>query len=107
MDNNRFKKIFIWISGIGFLLYVGFLFYWLTYAGVSPEIMSSFETHICAVVSLPSAAFAALMLVLILEQSYGNVKFSGLGFQFEGASGQVVLWVLCFLAMVLGIKVLW
>src|SRR2546422_1380992 len=42
--------------------------------------------------TLPSAAFAALLIVLVLEQSSGQIEFSSLGFAFKGASGQIVLW---------------
>ncbi|WP_341678432.1 hypothetical protein [Niveibacterium sp. SC-1] len=31
----------------------------------------------------------------------------GLRFRFEGTSGQVVLWVLCFMAIAAAVKLLW
>jgi hypothetical protein len=58
--------------------------------------------------SLPFAGFAALGLVLLLEsRSEQPIEFSGLGFQFKGASGPIVLWIMCYLAMALCIKLLW
>ncbi|MEW5926525.1 MAG: hypothetical protein AB1941_03500 [Gemmatimonadota bacterium] len=63
--------------------------------------------HFPAVLGLPFAALAALCLVLVLEAHSGAIEFEALGFKFRGASGPVVLWVMCFLAIVLGIKVLW
>jgi len=63
--------------------------------------------HFAAVVGLPVSAIFSAFIVVALEQSSGPVKFEGLGFKFEGSAGQVVLWVLCFLALVIGIRVLW
>ena len=40
------------------------------------------------------------------QDTSGPVKFEGLGFKFEGTSGQVVLWVLYFLAIAGAIKLL-
>ena len=63
--------------------------------------------NFAAIVGLPVAAVFAVFLVVVLQQTSGPVKFEGLGFRFEGTSGQVVLWVLCFLAMAGAIKLLW
>lgn len=64
--------------------------------------------HFPAVVGLPMAAIAALVLVTYLQQRSGEgIKFKGLGFEFEGPSGQVVLWLVCFLAMAITIKAVW
>jgi hypothetical protein len=63
--------------------------------------------HFPAVLGLPGAAAGALVVVLLLRNTEGPIEFSGLGFSFKGASGPVVLWVLCFLAIVAGIRLLW
>ena len=64
--------------------------------------------HFPAVVGLPMAAIAAFVLVAYLQQRSGEgVRFKGLGFEFEGPSGQVVLWAICFIVIALMIKVLW
>ena len=55
--------------------------------------------NFAAIVGLPVAAVFAVFLVVVLQQTSGPVKFEGLGFKFEGTSGQVVLWMLCFLDM--------
>ncbi len=65
------------------------------------------KNHFQVVIGLPVSAIFCAFLVVALEQSSGPVKFSGFGFNFEGSAGQVVLWVFCFLAIVVGIKVLW
>jgi hypothetical protein len=65
------------------------------------------KPHFAAVVGLPIAAIFAAFVVVALQQTSGPVKFEGLGFKFEGSSGQVVLWVFCFLSIAAAIKLLW
>jgi hypothetical protein len=64
--------------------------------------------HYSSVVGLPFAATASLFIVLICDVGgREKLKFQGLGFKFEGASSQVILWVICFLAIAIAIKMLW
>ncbi|MBW8882521.1 MAG: hypothetical protein JF615_14205 [Asticcacaulis sp.] len=66
-----------------------------------------FRTHFSVVIGLPCAAAIAFSVVQFLRQTDGPIEFEGLGFKFKGAAGQVVMWVLCFLVIVLGVKALW
>lgn len=64
--------------------------------------------HFAATVGLPIAALAALFVVLFLEvKSGGRIEFEAWGLKFKGASGEVILFVVVFLAFVTAIKVLW
>lgn len=65
------------------------------------------EKQFAAVIGLPLAAALAAFIVIGLRHTEGQIKFKGLGFEFEGASGQVVLWVVCFLAIAGAIRLLW
>ncbi len=49
----------------------------------------------------------ALLLVLLLNYTLGPIEFNGLGFSFKGASGPVILWVLCFLAIIAGLSIIY
>jgi hypothetical protein len=60
-----------------------------------------------AMILVPMAALMALCVVTILEWTAGEIKFKGLSFEFEGASGPIVLWVFCFLAIVSGLRAFW
>ena len=71
------------------------------------DLLEISKSHFAAIVGLPVSAVFAAFLVVVLQQTSGPVKFEGLGFKFEGTSGQVVLWVLCFLAIAGAIKLLW
>ena len=64
--------------------------------------------HFPAVVGLPLAAVASLFIVIVLKVISGEkLSFKIWGLNFEGASGPVILWMLCFLAMALAINTLW
>ena len=63
--------------------------------------------HFAGVVGIPMAALTAFCIVILLQSTSGPIKFKILKLEFEGASGQVILWVFCFLAIVLSIKLLW
>ena len=65
------------------------------------------EQQFAVVVGLPSAALLAAFIVVALRYTEGPLRFEGLGFKFEGGSGQGVLWVVCFLAIAGAIKLLW
>jgi hypothetical protein len=65
------------------------------------------EKHFAAIIGLPGAAAAAFVLVVFLRQTEGPIEFEGLGFKLKGAAGQILMWVICFLAMVGAIKLLW
>jgi len=65
------------------------------------------KEHFAATIGLPMAALLSFFIVIGLRHSEGPMKFEGLGFRFEGSSGQVVLWVFCFLAIAAAIKLLW
>ena len=65
------------------------------------------EKHFAVVIGLPLSALLSAFIVVALKQSGGPIKFEGLGFKFDGASGQVILWVICFLSISVAIKMLW
>jgi hypothetical protein len=64
-------------------------------------------THFAATIGLPSAALAALCIVVVLEGTAGPIQLEGLGFKFKGAAGPIVFWIFCFLAITSAIHLLW
>jgi hypothetical protein len=103
------RPVFTWIFLIGsaaLTLVLGGLILFELIIGSSEE--QTINEHFAAVVGLPFAAVASLFIVLVCDvRGHEKMKFQALGFKFEGASSQVVLWVLCFLIMTLAIKLLW
>ena len=72
-----------------------------------PERGAILKEHFGAIVGMPVAAAIAFLLVVVLRQTEGPIEFKGLGFEFKRASGQVAMWVVCFLAIAGAIKLLW
>lgn len=65
------------------------------------------RAHFAATVGLPFAALAALCVVTILEITTGTIEIKGLGFEFKGAGGPIVMWIFAFLAIASAIRLLW
>lgn len=58
------------------------------------------ERQFAAMILVPMSGLGALCIVLLLRLSSGPLEFKAIGFEFRGASGQVVLWIVCFIALV-------
>lgn len=63
--------------------------------------------HFPVVVGIPFAVIMAFVIVAIFRSATGPIKFEAFGFKFQGASGETIMWVLCFLAITAAIKMLW
>ena len=63
--------------------------------------------HYAATMGIPCAGLAALCLVVFLKSTSGPIEFELIGMKFRGASGPIIMWILCFLAMVAAIHLLW
>jgi len=74
---------------------------------VLPERATILRDHFAAVIGMPVSAAFAFLLVVFLRQTEGPIEFTGLGFDFKGPSGQVAMWVVCFLAIAGALKLLW
>lgn len=77
------------------------------FGGINPVFIDLYKKNFIVIIGLPLAAIASLFIVVFLEQSQGPIEFEGLGFKFKGASGPVILWILCYLAIVVSFKTLW
>lgn len=63
--------------------------------------------HAQVTIGLPAAALFAFIIVALFRTTEGKIRFRVLALDFEGASGPIVMWILCFLSIILGIKTLW
>lgn len=88
--------IFLWVVYFGFLI-SAFAF--------DTSLKAFFTTHMGPGIAVPLAGLSAFLLVSLLEISSGPVKFEGLGIKLSGAAGPVIFWVICFLAIILGIRI--
>lgn len=65
------------------------------------------QNNYAALVGTPMSAVTAFCIVSLLKATSGPIEFEALGFKFRGASGPIVLWVLCFLSLVVAFRLLW
>lgn len=63
--------------------------------------------NFAAIIGLPFAFLAAFIVVALFRQSEGAIEFEAIGVKLKGAAGQIVLWVICFLAITGAIALLW
>ncbi|QND41120.1 hypothetical protein HB771_34105 (plasmid) [Rhizobium leguminosarum bv. viciae] len=63
--------------------------------------------HFPATVGLPCAAAGSFIVIALFRVTEGTIKFKGPGFEFEGASGPIVLWAMCFPAITAAIRIVW
>ncbi|KVO99812.1 hypothetical protein WL28_11680 [Burkholderia ubonensis] len=96
-----------WVAVLGGIAFA-FLFFasivWVSLYGAWDSIA---RDHFPAVVGLPSAALAALFIVLVLRTVAGPIEMKIVGFEFKGASGPIVMWIACFLSIAMAIRWLW
>ncbi len=105
--NEKVRKVAMWIAVAGAaILALGYLY--LILNNIDFEIVKmelSKQTAVALV--LPFAGFIAFLLVTLLRIGSGPIEFKALGFDFKGSSGPAILWILCFLAIVSAVKMLW
>ena len=104
-----FRKVFGWVVLIGTSAWGVFAGVFLGYHSMQPNswLVDLFQKHFAALLCVPMAALMAMCVVILLRFAAGPIEFKVPGFEFKGASGQVVLWVMCFLAITGSIKLLW
>jgi hypothetical protein len=71
------------------------------------EIVRLGYQHFASIFGLPAAAAAALAIVLVTRSISGPMSAKFLGFEFQGAASEALMWILCFLAIVFAIEKTW
>lgn len=103
-DTNYLTFFTAWAGALGALA-LGALF--IAREWNDPRLGTLEIEHFRALIGLPVAMLGGVVVVSLFRTTEGKIKISGLGFTFEGASGPIVMWALCFLVEVLGLSVLW
>jgi ethanolamine transporter EutH len=97
-----------WAVLLGGILYGTTFFAFSIYGMIHEQWIEELaKEHFAAMIGLPCAALAALLLVTILEINTGKIEFKVIALEFKGAAGPIILWVFCFLAITAAIKALW
>ncbi|MET8995785.1 hypothetical protein [Amycolatopsis sp. Hca4] len=108
--NSHFRRTAAWIGGIvGAAQMIVFTF---PVAVASwrrePWVMDLVDHHFPAIIGLPAAAVASFLIITAFESRFDKIKMKiGNLIEFSGASGPIVLWVLCFCAMASCIRIVW
>lgn len=71
-----------------------------------PVVSDLVVRNFAAVVGLPFAFLAAFIIVALFRQAEGEIEFEAVGVKMKGAAGQIVLWIMTFLAITGGIALL-
>lgn len=107
LNRLNLKRIIQILFSLTVLLFsVGYL-YQLWIFGISGQFDEILRQHFLATVGLPLSAMASASLVSIFEIQSGPIEFAGFGLKFSGSAGQIIMWVICFLAIVSALKILW
>lgn len=112
-DISTLRRWITWAAVIGTALWAGYFFIFLIYQSIAGGATSNnwflrmVQEHPAATIGVAMSAITAFCLVALLEIARGPIEFKAMGFKFKGASGPVILWVFCFLAMVFGVWLLW
>jgi hypothetical protein len=104
---ENMRKILSWVALIATALFGMAIFLFIISAGSVGFWDGVALKHLPAVIGLPAAAAAALCIVLLLRTVAGNIELKLLGMEFKGASGPIIMWVLCFLSIALAINKTW
>ena len=110
---STLRRWIIWAAVIGTALWAGYFFIFLIYQSIFGGAASDnwflrmVQEHPAATIGIAMSAITAFCLVALLEIARGPIELEAMGFKFKGASGPVILWVFCFLAMIFGVWLLW
>jgi hypothetical protein len=105
------------VTLLGTFLNCGLFFLFLMFEAIAgpPEptnwLTKIVRTHYAAVVGIPLSAVTAFCIVSLLkvtnkeiELRFGNKLANA---EFHGPTGQTILWILCFLAVVIAFHLVW
>jgi hypothetical protein len=81
-------------------------------ASLSGRLRAWFQSAPAQNLGLPCAGISAFAIVAIMLQAFqlpmenGTLSLKAFGLEFSGPSGPITLWVICFLAIVIALKLL-
>jgi len=111
--DNKYHELIrtfsFWVSVIGaFCLGVVLaVFYIVELFKDDSWIIEIHKAHFVASVGLPFAAIAAVFVVIIFKHQDGPIELKVPGFEFKGAAGQIIMWVIVFFSEAIALKMLW
>jgi hypothetical protein len=105
--DKRIRHIMGWsivAAGLGFIGWFGWEIFFGT---LRPVVFGMSHLHYATVIGVPCSGLGALFIVLLLRTVAGDIQFKAFGFEFKGASGPIIMWILCFGALVFAMVKTW
>ncbi len=109
----KLRRLVSWsvvsLAAVATLSFFAFIAYHATMGRAAPDTWPTvmIDKHFAAMVGTPLSAMTAYSIVSLLKVTNGPIEFEALGFKFRGASGPIILWVFCFLAIGVVFHLLW
>lgn len=109
----KLRKVATWGAVLGAMFLGGFAAIFLiiqTFKPTKPAdnwLITQFNNHFAATIGIPLSALAAFCVVILLRATTGPIEVDSKVIKFHGASGPIIFWILCFIAIVWGVHVLW
>ena len=111
---GRLKELATWGVVLGTALWTTFFFGFLVTSALFPDavpeswFLRMVQEHPSGTIGIAISAISAFSVVAVLDVlSRDPIEIRFLGFELKGAAGPVVLWTVCFLALVAGGELLW
>ena len=113
-QNSKLKQYATWGVVIGTALWTGFFFSFLIISALFPNavpeswFLAMIMEHPSGTIGIAISAISAFSVVAVLDVfARDPIVIRFWQFEVKGAAGPVILWVLCFLTLVLGGEILW
>jgi hypothetical protein len=108
---ERMRLIFSYYAICSIFLICLFVLVWLVYIIIQGNHLDKIVSLIFAQPAVfivgPGSIMLALLIVLLLRNIGGPIEFEAMSFKFRGASGPIVMWIFCYLALIFATKFLW
>ena len=113
-EKSALKKWATWGVVIGTAIWTTFFFGFLVVSALIPHLipdswfLDMIKENPAGTIGVAICAISSFSVVVVLDIfSRDSISFKFFNFEFKGASGPVVLWIMCFLAFVAGTGLLW
>jgi hypothetical protein len=112
--DQRFEQPRLWFSvyALGSVFLAGLIifaytFYKIVDDGHFDRVIDFIFKHPAVSIGIPTSMISAMVIVLLMRTVAGPIELEALGVKFKGASGPIIMWILCFGTFAAGIKLLW
>jgi hypothetical protein len=112
-SDARLRKFATWAAVLGAMAMVSYFAIFMMIQTLKPGnpetswIINQFRQNFAATLAVPLSAVASFCIVTLLRVTTGPIEVEAQGIKFSGAAGPIIFWILCFIVIVFGVKILW